>query len=73
MMAVMVGARRALLAARYSPRGAISAAAPVLPYRRVELPHRYLALPRRLVDPMLRVTVSFTNLASGVALGEFMY
>ncbi|KAF8751382.1 hypothetical protein HU200_012053 [Digitaria exilis] len=33
-MAAMVGARRALLAARYSPRGAIAAsAAPVPPYR----------------------------------------
>ncbi|TVU35180.1 hypothetical protein EJB05_17057 [Eragrostis curvula] len=35
-MAAMVGARRALLAARYSPRGAIAAAAPVSPYRRVD-------------------------------------
>jgi hypothetical protein len=41
-MAAMVGARRALLAARFSPRGAIAAAsAPAPLYGRVDLPLRY--------------------------------
>ncbi|KAG2600526.1 pentatricopeptide repeat-containing protein At4g32450, mitochondrial-like [Panicum virgatum] len=43
-MAAMVGARRALLAARYSPRGAIGAsAAPVPPYRLADSPPRFPA------------------------------
>ncbi|RLM91964.1 pentatricopeptide repeat-containing protein [Panicum miliaceum] len=43
-MAAMVGARRALLAARYSPRGAIAASAtPVSPYRLADSPPRLLA------------------------------
>lgn len=39
-MAAMVGARRALFAARYSPRGELAAAL-LSPARRVDSPHRY--------------------------------
>jgi hypothetical protein len=53
-MAAMVGARRALLAARYSPRGAVAAsAAPVAPYRRTDSLPRYCTLTWRLVEPAL--------------------
>ncbi|CAL4961530.1 unnamed protein product [Urochloa decumbens] len=50
-MASMVGARRALLAARYSPRGAIAAsAAPVAPYRLADSPTTRLPAERGCVQ-----------------------
>ena len=51
----MVGARRALLAARYSRRGAIAAAsaAPAPPHRLADSLPRYCTLPRCLVEPAL--------------------
>lgn len=53
-MAAMVGARRALLAARYSPRGAIAASAgPVPPYRLADSAARYCRLPLCLVESSL--------------------
>ena len=64
-MAAMVGARRALLAARYSPRGAIGAsAAPVPPYRLADSPPRYCVLPRCLVEPALLFLLASLSVSS---------